>query len=91
MLTAKEIEEKYGLSPELLDELERDAAAGNLPGIPSGPIVVGRPLLFGEKLKSVTFKEPESKVSAIDARAKSLSMSRSDYLRWLVDSDLASA
>ena len=91
MLTAKEIEEKYGLSPELLDELERDAAAGNLPGIPSGSIVVGRPLLFGEKLKSVTFKEPESKVSAIDARAKSLSMSRSDYLRWLVDSDLASA
>lgn len=36
------------------------------------------------------FKETEQKIERMDKRADSLGMKRSDYLRWLVDKDLAS-
>ena len=35
-------------------------------------------------------KETEQKIERMDKRADSLGMKRSDYLRWLVDKDLAS-
>lgn len=54
-------------------------------------IVRGRPLKFGEELASVTFKIPRRELSEVDARAKHEGMSRSDYLRRLVDRDLALA
>lgn len=57
----------------------------------SGETVVGRPLKFGEEMKQVGFKEPLNKIAAIDARAAQLGMKRSDYLRHLVDEDLARA
>ena len=42
-------------------------------------------------MKQVGFKEPLNKIAAIDARAAQLGMKRSDYLRHLVDEDLARA
>jgi hypothetical protein len=54
-------------------------------------IVRGRPLLFDEELQSVTFKVPVRKVIAMDQKAATLDMSRSDYLRSLLDNDLATA
>jgi hypothetical protein len=42
-------------------------------------------------MRQVGFKEPESVVAAIDARAQQLGMKRSDYLRHLVDADLKAA
>ena len=51
----------------------------------------GRPLKFGEHLRLVGFKETEQKIERMDKRADSLGMKRSDYLRWLVDKDLAAA
>jgi predicted DNA binding CopG/RHH family protein len=47
--------------------------------------------MFGEELQSVTFKVPARKVEAIDRKAARLDVSRSDYLRSLVDKDLATA
>ena len=49
---------------------------------------MGRPLKFGQEMRQVGFKEPLSKVEAIDRRAAELGMRRSDYLRHLVDADL---
>lgn len=43
------------------------------------------------KTRQVGFKEPETMVAAIDERAASLGMKRSDYLRHLVDEDLKAA
>lgn len=57
----------------------------------SGEPIAGRPLKFGEEMKQVGFKEPLNKIAAIDARAAQLGMKRSDYLRHLVDEDLARA
>ena len=89
-MTAKEIEKKYGISASKLDEIDERAAKGELPGVP-GPVSVGRPLKFGTALKMVGYKEVPETVEAIDRRAGSLGMSRSDYLRNLVRQDLASA
>lgn len=54
-------------------------------------VVRGRPLLFGEELKAISFKVSARKVSALDGKAAAAGMSRSDYLRELVDKDLTSA
>lgn len=54
-------------------------------------VVRGRPRMFGDELQSVTFKAPQRKVSALDRKAAEAGMSRSDYLRRLVDRDLARA
>lgn len=86
--TKTEILEQFGVTEGELDRLEDDAARGMLHGEPRGEVVVGRPPLFGERMRQVGFKEPEPKIVAIDKRAKQLGMQRSDYLRFLVDEDL---
>ena len=87
----EEINKKFGVTEQQLDEWAEACERGEYPGKPTGEILVGRPLMFGEELKPVTFKVTESKVAAINARAADLDLSRSDYLRMLVDRDLASA
>jgi len=89
-MDAKQLEKKYGVTAAQIKEWSEAAERGEYPGVAKGEIVVGRPLLFNEELKPVTFKEPISKIFAIDERAKTLNMSRSDYLRSLVEKDLAS-
>jgi hypothetical protein len=91
VMTAAEIERAYGMSARELDQLSADAENGVLHGTPRGTVVIGRPLKFGEDMRQVGFKEPESVVAAIDARAQQLGMKRSDYLRHLVDADLKAA
>lgn len=90
VLTAKEAEEKFGITSEQIDKWEEDISKGIFHGEP-GEIVIGRPLMFGEEMKQVGFKEPLRKIEAIDKRAKQLGMKRSDYLRHLVDEDLRAA
>ncbi|MBQ9067986.1 MAG: hypothetical protein IJ131_02840 [Eggerthellaceae bacterium] len=89
-MTATDIKKKYGISAQMLDEIDARAANGELPGEP-GPVSVGRPLKFGTSLKMVGYKEVPETVEAIDRRADSLGMTRSDYLRSLVRQDLAHA
>ena len=89
-MTARDIEKKYGISASTLDAVDERAASGELPGEP-GPMSTGRPLKFGTALKMVGYKEIPETVEAIDRRAKSLGMTRSDYLRNLVRQDLAHA
>ncbi len=93
VLTAKEVEEQFGLSEERLDQLEADATAGIFHGEPVGPVIYGpgRPLMFDEEMKQVGFKEPPRVIALIDARAAELGMKRSEYLRHLVAEDLKQA
>lgn len=90
-MSSEEILEKFGLTEAELDELEREATMGIFRGKPYKTVYSGRPLMFGEKMRQVGFKEPETTIAAIDARAKQLGMKRSDYLRHLVAQDLALA
>lgn len=84
-----ELEKAFDVTPEQLATWDQDASRGEFPGKPVGSISVGRPRKFGDTLKSIGFKETERKIEAIDHRAASLGMKRSDYLRYLVDKDLA--
>ena len=76
---------------EQLDEWAEACERGEYPGKPAGEVLVGRPLKFGEEMMPITFKETESRIVAINARAAELDLSRSDYLRMLIDQDLKEA
>ncbi len=70
-------------------EFEDEAWEGGLVDVKPGPAYGrGRRLLFGETMKQVGFKEPESVIAAIDVRCGQLGLKRSDYLRRLVEEDL---
>ena len=79
VLPSKEVEERFGITEEQLDQWERDATEGIYHGEPSGPVVVGpgRPMKFGEEMRQVGFKEPVNRVALIDARAAQLGVKRS--------------
>ena len=78
------------LTDEMIEQITEAFERGEWPGTES-KIVRGRPLMLGEELQSVTFKVPVRKVAVLDSKAASLDMSRSDYLRRLLDKDLATA
>lgn len=86
-----ELNKKFGVTEEQLDIWAEACERGEYPGTPVGEVIIGRPRMFGEELKPVTFKETPRKVAAIDSRAASLNLSRSEYLRQVVDKDLATA
>jgi len=85
----KQIEQHFGVTGEQLDRWGDACECGEYPGYPDGDILLGRPLMFGEPLKPITFKEKPKTIAAIDKRAASLGQSRSDYLRMLIKRDLA--
>lgn len=87
----EELNKKFGVTEEQLDAWAEACERGEYPGEPVGEVSIGRPLLFGEELKPITFKETPRKLAAIDSRAASLNLSRSDYLRLVIDQDLATA
>ena len=79
------------LTDEDIETMAEACERGEYPGEPTGEILIGRPLMFGEDMRAITFKETKSKIERIDERASQLDMSRSDYLRHLIDADLAKA
>ena len=85
------INELLGMTEEELDEVAASFEEGTWDRSEYGAPGLGRPALFGEAMKPVTFKETPSVIAAIDERAASLGSSRSDYLRSLVAKDLALA
>ena len=90
MITNSELKEKYGISEEEIYELEKSADAYDESKWPKGDIhVMGRPFLYGTRMKSITYRDTEEEIALIDERAASLDLSRSDYLRALVRKDLA--
>ena len=78
------------LSDEMIEQIAAAFERGEWPGIESR-IVQGRPLKFNEELQSVTFKVPVRKLAAIDQRAAERGVSRSDYLRNLLDRDIVAS
>ena len=92
MKNAKELEELFDITAEEIADIDADACKGVLHGraakTATGP---GRPPLYNEPMRQVAFKEPDHRVQAIDRRAAQLGMGRSEYLRQLVENDLACA
>lgn len=80
-----------GLSETELDRRAESFEDGSWDRTRYGSPSLGRPALFGEPMQPITFKETPSVIAAIDERAASLGVTRSDYLRGLVAKDLAIA
>lgn len=78
------------LSDDMLEEIAQVFENGEWPE-GTTQVLRGRPRILGEELQSITYRDAKSKVAAMDKRAASLHMSRSDYLRDLVSKDLAAA
>ena len=85
----KQLERRFKVTDEQIEKWSDACERGEYPGISSKKIIVGRPLMLGGELKPVTFKETAQKIAAIDKKAASLGQNRSDYLRYLIDKDLA--
>ena len=80
-----------GVTEAELDELARPFEEGTWDRSEYGEARFGRPLLFDEPMRPVTFKETQSIIDRMDERAAARGQSRSDYLRSLVAADLATA
>ena len=87
----EEMNELLGLTEEEQDEIACAYENDTWDASHLGKVMTGRPSLYGAPMKSVTFKEAEPIIMQIDARAASLRMTRSEYIRGLIQKDLASA
>lgn len=87
-LTRQEINHLFDVTDGQIDAWANDIEQGKLPGKPTGPVQVGRPAIYGHALRSVTYRDDGDVVSAMDKRARSFGLTRSQYLRKLVRDDL---
>ncbi len=90
-MSEKKMDELTGMSVKEMESLTKSFEDGTWDRTEYGSPHAGRPAVFGEVMKPVTFKEPPSVIAAIDERAAKLGSTRSDYLRDLVARDLALA
>jgi len=75
------------LTAEVLDEMAKKYEDGTWGG-KMGKLVVGRPSLADEDVKSISFRLPISKIAMIDARAEARGETRSEFLRDLIEDEL---
>lgn len=93
-VTTEELIEKYGFTPEEIARMEAVSDAltekGELP--PAKKVrFIGRPTLTDEKLVTVSFKVPESDIKQLAKKLDQTGQTRSQYLRSLIERDLAAA
>lgn len=89
VVTDKDLRSRFSFSENEIAQLHADAKKYENGEWPEGEtVLIGRPCVYGERMKSITYRDTEAEVRRMDERAKSLSMSRSDYLRYLVRKDL---
>ena len=77
----------FGVTDEQLDSLAADYDSGDWKGR-LGPVVQGRPRLYEEEMRTVSFRIPASRLQAIDAHAERNGKSRSEFLRQVIDDAL---
>jgi hypothetical protein len=78
------------ITDEWMDALAEAAEKDRLPGaVLSTETHAGRPRMYGDdELKTISFRLPLSRISAIERAAKHKGKSRSDFLRDAVDKAL---
>jgi len=78
------------ITDEMLDKMAKKYEDGTWGG-KLGKLVVGRPSLADEEVKSVSFRLPVSKIAVIDARAEAKGKTRSEFIRETIESELVKA
>ena len=87
----EEINELLNMSEEDLNKEASEYENGTWNENAFGKVQPGRPSLYDSAMETVSFKEDKAKIKEINIRAAKLNMSRSDYMRKLVDQDLAAS
>ena len=77
----------FGVTDEQLESLAADYESGDWKGR-LGPVVQGRPRLYEEEMRTISFRMPASRLQAIDAHAERNGKSRSEFLRQAIDDAL---
>ena len=93
-VTVEELIEKHGFTADEIAHMEAVSKSlsekGELP--PAKKVrLIGRPTLTDEKLVTVTFKVPESDIEQLAKKLDQTGQTRSQYLRTLIERDLAAA
>ena len=82
-----QINAAFEITDEQLDSLAADYESGTWKGR-LGPVVQGRPRLYEEEMRTISFRIPASRLRAIDAYAERSGKSRSEFLRQAIDDAL---
>jgi len=82
-----QINAAFEVTDEQLDSLAADYESGTWKGR-LGPVVQGRPRLYEEEMRTISFRIPASRLRAIDAYAERSGKSRSEFLRQAIDDAL---
>ena len=82
-----QIDAAFEVTDEQLDSLAADYESGTWKGR-LGPVVQGRPRLYEEEMRTISFRIPASRLRAIDAYAERSGKSRSEFLRQAIDDAL---
>lgn len=85
----KKLEKMFGVTAAELDSLAEPFERGEWPE--GKTVVMGRPRLAQEEVRSVTFKLPVSQIAALDRLAESSGRTRSEVLREATTRELAAA
>ena len=88
-MNREEINALLGMSEEDLDREAAEYENGTWNKDMFGKPQSGRPPLYDSAMGTISFKEQKSKIQQINIRAAELKISRSDYMRRLVEKDLA--
>ncbi len=88
-MNREEINALLGMSEEDLDKKAAEYENGTWDRSAFGKVQPGRPPLYDSAMGTISFKEQKSKIEQINMRAAKLKISRSDYMRQLVEKDLA--
>ena len=81
-MRTEELEKKFDVTEEELDELAEQYENGTWPE--GRTVLLGRPRISDEDLVSVTIKLPKTQLEAIDSEARREGQSRSAYMRELL-------
>lgn len=90
-MNREEMNALLGMSEEEMDAAGNEYESDSWDERKLGKVSAGRPALYKTAMGTISFKEDKPRIAQIDARAASLGMSRSDYMRRLIDRDLAIA
>jgi len=78
-------ENGQAITDDMFDKMADRHLSGDWSKAKKGKVVLGRPSIAEEEVKSVVFRLPVSKIATIDARAAEQGETRSQFIRNAVD------
>lgn len=81
----QQLNKMFGVTEEDLDDQAKEYEDETWNDGSFGAASPGRPRLYDEDMETVTFRLPRSKIRAVEAAAKKLGLSKSQFMREAID------